>query len=693
MDMTDTLYRFFRLGVAVVATLSLAVPALAQEEREYTLEPVTVSAQKREEDVQEVPQSVDVLDSVTIEESHVTGLTNLPDIVPNLFMSTTGGTGTYSFLSVRGRTNCTMDVDPTVSVFVDGVPYDDFYGLANNPLFDIERVEVLRGPQSTLYGMNSVAGVINIITKKPSDTLSVKAFGEGHYGDDYNLSSRFGGSVSGPIVDGVLKGGLSLMNQQEGGYILNRDSGDRYNDSHTVGARGNFELTPSDAWTISGGLSYSNLDGDGGYTFLPYDKSAAATLGQSYGEWESDVDEEGSSDVETLGANLKIDYMMEAMELVSITAFRHTDQDFVYDMDLTPAPVRVGVARNEFHSATQELRLQSVTDDASPLNWLVGYFFHGFERDQDLGMATMSMYKGTLTGSSHAFFGQGTYRFLEQKLGLTLGLRQEWTEREGELEIGMFSDETYHDSMFLPKVTVDYRATPAVMLYASVAEGWRSGGVNLFAPSAAQSKFSKEKNWTYEIGAKTQWLDKRLMLNASAFYSEYEDYQDAVRLTFNTQYLANVPKVRMMGFETEMEALLAEGVSLTGGFGYVDAEYVDSPDPIAGDFDGNTVTMVPDFDAHLALRYSFLEHFYVRPEVRGVGSIYWDKENQTKQKPYLTVNMRAGYAADNYEIYVYGQNLTNRYAFTYANAYNMDGKYYGNPITPLRVGLGARIEF
>lgn len=693
IGMIHTNIGFFRFAAALLACLALAVPAFGQEGKTHTLEPVKVSAQKREEDVQKVPQSVDVLDDVALEENRIVEFLDLQNIVPNMSFSSTGGTGTYSFIAIRGRSNCTLDVDSTVSVLVDGVPYDDLYSVANNMLLDIERVEVLRGPQSTLYGLNSEAGVINIITKEPTDTVTTKVFGEGGYWADADGSYRVGGSVSGPILEDRLKGRLALTTKHEGGYVVNRATDEPYNDSQVTASNGSLVFTPTDNLKISGGLSYTNLSGDAGYVYAPYDRAAAASLGLSYDEWEVDVDEEGYSDQETLGSNVQINYQFDTMEVTSITAYRKTRQRFGYDGDLTPTPGQLGFADNEFGTLTQELRLQSMEDEDSPFNWLVGYFLHGFERDMALGFNGTPAYSGTITGRSNAFFGQGTYRVMDRKLGFTLGLRQEWAERSVKVDTGMFNENSVDNSMFLPKFTVDYRATPEAMLYASVARGWRSGGVNLYGPNLAQSEFDKETCWAYEVGAKTHWMDNRLLLNLSAFYTAYDDFQDAVRINFMQSYMSNVPEVRMMGLEAEMDARLTEALQLTGGVGYVHARYEDAPDAVAGDFNGNSVAMVPDFDAHLALRYTFLENFYVRPEVRGVGTTYWDASNVKKQDPYMTCNLRAGYMKDNYEIYVYGQNLTNEYAFNYAVDYTKTGDYVGNPITPLRVGLGVNFNF
>jgi len=702
--MTEFIRKCFGAAAIMVAAMTLATPGLAEKPKdEFRLEPVTVSAQKREENVQDVPMSVGVISGMALEENRVTDLLDLHTITPNLFMATSGGSGTFSFVGIRGRMNNGADVDPTVTVLVDGVPYDDFFSMGNNQLFDVERIEVLRGPQSTMYGLNSSAGVINVITRKPGDELRVKAYAEGGQGPDWSGSYMLGGSISGPLVENVLRGGLAVMGKRQNGYIHNKFDNSNFNDDQNLGVKGELNWTPTGALSISGGLSYAKTDGNGSYIKLPFDRAAARALAQDFKKWETDVDWDGKTDVKTTGAHVKLDYALKSLELTSVTAFRKTKQDFDFDRDLSRAPMAFGILEGEYKSLTQEFRIQSGADEIKPYEWLAGYFYHTFDREQMLGgglpafpSAIFKAVDAEIQGHSHAIFGQGTYRFMDRKLGVTFGLRQEWTEREAKDHRGRYAKTNVSDSEFLPKLALDYRLTPEHMVYASLARGWRSGGTNPAAQSQAEVKYKKELSWTGEIGAKTQWMDNRLQINAAAFYSDYKDFQDLVDTGLASAILANVPHVVIMGFETDMQARLTDSLFLTAGLGYTHARYEDFPDATAGDFNGNTVAFVPDFDANIALKYVFLDNYYVRPEVQGVGNIYWDKANSKKQNPYAVVNLRAGYAADNYDIYVFGENLTNQYAFTYASQFLAgmgNNQFYGSTITPFRAGVGVSFDF
>lgn len=686
----------FVLLLAALAWLASPVAARA-DSGDVSLEPVKVTAQKREEDVQQVPMSVGVVDDVKLEESRVNEISDLHRITPGLYMSNSGGSSLTSYVGMRGRINGPTDIDPTVTVIVDGVPYADTYSIGANLLYDVERVEVLRGPQNTLYGVNSVAGVINVVTRQPGETAHYSASAEGGMGPEFDGSWKFSGSASGPLVPGKLFGGLALMGKKQGGYIKNLNTDDRYNDETLSGARGSLVWTPIATLKVTAGLTFSDVDGTGGTILLPMDGAAAARVGQKYEEWEANLDNEGSNQVQNVAPNLKVSYDAGFADLVSVSTFRKSTQDFEFDFDLTNAPNLIGTSEASSESWTQEIRAQSKDDNNDHFQWVAGYFHNAFTRKQDMGVGNPSapiplMLDAELSGYSDALFAQSSYRMLADKLGITVGGRQEWTNRQVQDYTGTWYEDTkLNDSQFLPRFAVDYRFTPDIMFYASATKGWRSSGFNHLNTAPGRLRFKKETSWTYEVGGKTRFLDNRLTLNTAAYHSIYSDYQDRLQTGAITFYLGNADKVEMTGMETELEAVLADDLHLSGSFGYVHAEYTDYKDD-AHDYSGNTVVMVPDFDASLALKYSFLDHYYIRPEVQGVGKIYWDRLNNRSQDPYCLLNLRAGYAKDEWEIYAFGENLTNEYEFTTAEDFFGDGNLYGNPITPMRFGLGFNIN-
>jgi iron complex outermembrane receptor protein len=602
-------------------------------------------------------------------------------------------------------------------VLVDGVPYDDFYTLSALPLFDIERVEVLRGPQSTMYGMNSEAGVINIVTRQPGKTPRFTLGG--------NISTGFGraeesagirASLSGPVIADILSLGLAFSASQTGSHIDNiADNGSSHYGQTDSGAfRLSAVFTPTDIFDARLNLGYSRVEAENGYIALPVDDDAAQAIGQSgRKKWRTDIDFDENGHVETLYGDLHLRLKTSPADVFSVTSLRRAEQKYSTDFDFTSSFMGMaGIMDNEMRSFTQELRAQSPQDNDSPFEWLAGAFYHKFKRELDASnpmfmFGTMvpgsglPMMKGTLTGNSFALFGQGTYRLFDKKLGLTIGLRHEWTEREFEDDL-YFTDGKIResDTQLLPRFSLDYRITPDNMVYASAAMGWRPGGViNTAVPNPGMGinptrddlRYDKETSWTYELGTKNEFSGKRFLLNAAVFYSVYRDYQDRYMRGAYEQYLRNAGEARMAGLEVEAQARLTDALTAELGFGYIHARYESYTDEGGNDFSGNTIAVVPEFNAGLALKYSFQEGFYLRPEVRLTGTTYWDRANEHKQDPYATLHMRAGYAADNWEIYIYGDNLTNEYAFTMAQPFTYGDAHFGTPIRPLEIGLGFKL--
>jgi len=686
------------LPMALLLVLALAVPCRAADGDgdpagdDYVLETVKVTAQKREENVQEVPGAVSVLSDVALEEARVTDVGDLYTLSPNLYYSS-AGQGSYSYLGIRGRTGSGVDLDPTVTVFVDGVPYDDFFTLDTAALFDVERVEVLRGPQSTLYGLNSVAGVINIVTRQPGDEPHASVGAEISDGPDRDMSTMVKASVSGPVVRDVLSLGVAAIREDQGGWVWNEYTDDYANDSGKTSGRFSAVWTPVDKLTARGGVNLTEMDVNAGYVYLPLDDDAARRVGRpDKEEWTMDNDYSGFVEGRSVAPNLNLQYEAPWFDAVSVTTYRDNDQKYGTDFDLTCNAWSTGVMESEIKTFTQELRLQSPDhgDQDSSWDWTVGYFRYDMERDQVISIGGAPMIGGVLSGVNDAVFGQTTYRVFGNALGLTVGGRYEATERELTESVVGYDDTEVDDSQFLPKFALDYRFTPEVMAYASATMGWRTGGVNNnMAAGKEHLTYDKETSWTYELGAKTQFLDNTLLLNAAVFHSIYKDYQDLTHTAALQSYLDNADEVTMTGFEVEAAWRPVRSLELTGSLGYVKAEYQDYYNMGKDErYDGKRVVNYPEFDANLAARYTFLEHWYVRPEFVGTGKVYWNRTNTKSQNRYWQVNLRAGWAKDNWEFYVFGDNLTSQYAITNAQEFYGDGYYYGSPITPLTVGLG-----
>lgn len=727
-------------GCALASFICLSIPAFAAEEAgaqanaghhqhglDTTMPTIIVTAQKRAEDIQQVPSSVGIITAQEVEQQNIATFSDLNRVVPNLQIGD-AGPGTYSYFGIRGRINGSMDVDPTVTVLVDGVPYDDFFTISGLPLFDLERIEVLRGPQSTMYGMNSAGGVINVVTKKPGNTPYINFGAEINGGYKSEIGGIIRGSVGGPVVQDKLAIGVSFVGNRAGGYVENNFNDDHIGQSGTFAGRISTVFTPTKEFDATLNFGAYTINTNSGFLTLPITDSAASIVGQSKRKWEADYNEEGHGKVNSVFGDLNLHLETSFADLYSITAIRKADQKFTTERDgtaytgtttYTPTwgmdPLKTnmdGTLKNDALTFTQELRIQSLAESESPLQWLAGVFFHDFSRNSKgtvnrndmMTPPDFTMLDNTLYGTSYAVFGQATYRLLDKKLGFTVGLRQEWVERKVKIHddrtiayLGNEDSLSKTDSMFLPKFTIDYRIVPEAMVYATVAKGWRAGGVtpNVNAATPIENaKYDAETSWTYEIGAKTELFDKKLLLNVAGFYTSYDDFQNEIMTDPSVGgYLSNSGRAHISGVEVEAVGHITDSLTATVNFGYLNARY-DDYKTYGADYSGNTIQAVPDFTLGANVQYNFLDGFYVRPGIRVVGNTYWDRANTQKQEPYATLNLRVGYQDEHYEIYAYGENLTNQYAFNYA-AEGMWGSehYYGTPIRPLQVGMGFNVYF
>jgi iron complex outermembrane receptor protein len=702
------------LVFAAIIALFCPFPSFGQTD-ETAIDPIKVTAQKREENVQEIPMSVDVINSRTIEEKGIRDFQELDRSVPNLVINTSGK-GTYSYFGIRGRVNDTSDMDPTITVVVDGVAYNDFFTVTSLPLFDLERVEVLRGPQSTLYGMNSEAGVINIVTRKPGSEPRAwvgLTFGDG---SSSNPSWSVRGSFSAPIVKDILAIGLAYSGINSGGYLHNiaENGGDAKSKENAI--RLTTVLTPSNSFDATLNIAYSQVRANNGYIYLPATEEASKAIGLSgFEKYTINNDYLGYAKINNFSTDLTMRLKTGSVDLVSVTAWRRAHQHYYTDFDmgdpqgmgLPPGFGMAGTAENTVTTFLQELRVMSPQDRSSPLTWLFGAFYTSSQRDAmfKTGLNFTGQYEltpamyNTLDMWDFAFFGQATYRVLDERLGFTIGARQEWTSRNLKDHLYLVGEKLEKkDSQFLPKFSIDYRITPDNLVYATVAMGWRPGGYyNFYFPSGGPAlpkdelKYNKETSWTYELGSKNTFLDGRLKVNLAAFVSEYRDYLDVYSLSSMSQILKNAGRASIKGLELETEVEINEYISVHFDLGLLNAKYKTYHDDGGNDFSGKKISGVPNFTANAGLKISFLESFYISPEVRFKGRTYWDRANEYNEESFATLHLRAGYESNNWEVYLYGDNLTKEYAFN--RGLIQSGNLYGAPISPLQIGLGVNFHF
>ncbi len=679
---------------------------------ETSLEMITVTAQKREEDVQKVTNSITVLSDLTIEDASIESTKDIWQYVPNMSTSYTGARSHYSRLKIRGISNASFG-EPAVALYIDDVSYAGLYAF-NSPLFDIERIEVLKGPQGTLYGKNTEGGAINIITKPPGNEFEASVGTEvGNY-DAWRISA----SLNTPIVENKFFFRLSALKSARDGYVENLFNGEDIDNQETTAANARLLFTPSDNLSFDLKFRIYELDDDGGFSILPCDKTQfqSATGLTGLDDFQTSTNYVGYSTSESNATSLRVKYEWDQFDLVSVTAYRDMENKDALDGDFSPSALYAGINTMESESFSQELRLQS-KDSNESFKWLLGLYYGdstetcGYVYNLDQVYADyysvplyteMDAASGTMDAQDMAVFGQSTLRFFNDALGVTAGLRFEQSERTLEdrqhRSIGsetIFTDDMEQtDSELLPKFALDYRINENLMTYASVAKGYKAGGYSYAVDDPELASFDPEVSTAFELGLKTEFPEQKLRVNLVGFYTKVDDYQDRVELSATTVIQANATETDIYGFELEASYGLTETLSLNGFIGYTHAEYGEYIDPMTlVNYDGNRVTCIPEYDAGLFLEYRNRFGLFARAEMQYIGTTYFDRGNTQEQSPYALYNMKLGYERETWDIYLAAQNLTDEQYFVEAYDSGTSIGWVGSVGDPRTISLTFNYRF
>jgi iron complex outermembrane recepter protein len=585
------------------------------------LEEVTVTAQKRAENMQDIPVAVSALDESALEDSGFDGINDLSYMVPSLQF---GNFGPVAFVAIRGigMENTTAGGDPGVAMHLDGV----YIGRPVGTLFtafDTERVEVLRGPQGTLYGRNATGGSINLITRKPDEEFGGKV--EATVGE-YDLR-RFRASINLPISDSV-QARVVAFNEDRDGFTKNSVAGGtEANDADSYGARGHLQFDISDTASFLFSASYIN---NGGVGSQPEVREAfpvtlagppipgtvdfdlnGQTLVNDLTPFKEAKSVKESQDNEFLLLSGTLDWDFENFSINLITAYAESEFASHQDTDSSAKALGELVLTENADQFSQEIQLISNSD--GNLRWIAGlYYFHEnatrfstfFESRFDIiaganGTEAGLRLGGNVETTSWAVFGQGTYD-INDAFALTVGLRYTDDEKKGTNENILFGplfvDNVATESQETTgKVSGDWKFSDSSLVYASFARGYKSGGINQVAIVSAgrEAIYKPEFVETIEIGLKTRLLDDRVQLNISAYNNDYSDLQFQI-FQNSGPAAGNAGQATVNGVEVELQALLGDNWAFDGNVGYMDTKY---DELIFGgvDFAGNELTRSPEF--------------------------------------------------------------------------------------------------
>jgi iron complex outermembrane receptor protein len=584
---------------ATLAAASASNAAFAQGEPEPALEEIIVTAQKRSESLQDTPVAVTAVTGESLESLNRDDIAAIAVQTPSLAYSEAGGEAQIYIRGV-GSNLFTVGADPSVAMHLDGV-YVARANMGINQFFDVERVEVLRGPQGTLYGRNATGGAINILSRMPTDEF--EGYGSVLFGSFDRRELK--GAISGPLSAGW-SGRLAVRALEDEGYTDDLDprGGDEIDDNDLRAVRGTARWSgESVELTVIG--DYSEFDG-GNTSIRPIDAlGAARVLGAvptRFGDTRNNVP--SFFEWQTGGVNVTLEWRIsDALTLTSVSGYRAWDSDFLFNTDGTEIEVTRTTQVYDTKQYSEELRLNG---DFGRLKWIAGAYYLDEDRFGALGLVRANLATPGVfiipadnDGTALAFFGQADYAVTD-RLTFTAGIRYSDEKKEdvsrqlnvfapplgttplSEILVGLFGnlnfppmaagsrtgDKTWQ--AWTPKIGLSFAPNEDVLLYASYSKGFKSGGYNDFQPS--NPVYDPEFIKSYEVGAKTEWLDNRLRLNAAVFYYDYTDLQVSSFLNSLT-ITTNAADSTVKGAELELQWRPIDSLDLNASLGYLDAKY------------------------------------------------------------------------------------------------------------------------
>ena len=685
-------YLMVKFSILLLLVLNLGVSALAQDSknREIQLESITVTADKREKDIQDVPGSVSALNDIQIEDAGINAIKNIADYVPNFEIYPIYGSNSYQ--SIRGQSNLVIS-SPAVGTYIDDVPNFGFTGVWTG-LFNIERVEVLRGPQGNLYGMNSAGGVVNIVTKKPGDTFEATASAE--YGN-YDLRA-FKAAVSGPVIENKLSIGFTGSYRIRDSYI--EEEGADTHEEEISSSRIQIRWTPSDNTEVLLTKYQDDYYCDFDSWVVPaYDTFKIKNRGLKEGD-----------DATDNVYSLRIKHQAPWADITSITALIDNDKYTDAGKDYTSGGDNLKHRLMDLQDQRwiQEIRFASVDKDRR-FQWLLGGFYlngsqdtyYNMQRDTGTAGAPTGIYTDDYTISkletnTFSLFGQADYTFME-KFTFTAGLRYDYDEKETDFyhnNKGVVAAD-YEDSKtwstFSPKAALNYRANESIMTYLSIARGYKAGGYatsTSMGDTSDSARYDPEYALSYEAGIKTNWLNKKIIANMSIFYTTVDDIQILYIDPDGTFGLRNAAEATMWGIEMESVFRPLTGLQIIGSLGILETEF-EKHETV--EYEGNDVPFAPQFNAGLAIQYNSSWGGYIRVENTWYGKSYFDEGNNYSQSDYSVANAKVGYEIGSVNINAYINNIFDK---TYYTIFNQ-GSGVEKAVTgaPLTYGLQATIRF
>ncbi|MDA5194558.1 TonB-dependent receptor [Govanella unica] len=701
---------FTGLILATTAFAALSTPARAEPDaaadRVTTLENILVTARGRTEAALRIPDSISVFGADTLVTRSLKTIDDVLTATPGVFMVNDQDPGT-NIITVRGVSTDRLQA-PSVAYVVDGVPFADTEFFTTR-LYDLERVEILKGPQGALYGKNAIGGVINVATKAPSAIWT--GDGEIGYGNGNTFTAE--GGVGGPIAGDKLTFRLAGSYYDSDGFIHN-DYLDKNVDYFTSrNARLRLDAKLSDSLSAELGLSVMSEKGGAAYVSSnnvtgPYaGRLSGVALTNPIGDFE------GKADREWQRASLRLIWDPAfGGQVISTSAYDSYSKNFVEELDYRhdkpitfegvpyyPDGIQPVSQPKDIHVWTQELRY--VSPDDRRLRWIVGGFLQDVTniRVDDFGPLLFGEEAPRFRTRSTqlAAFAQASYD-LSEALEATVALRYDRDDRRVHVS-GVESDDFVEQRSktfdnFQPKISLSYKLDADSLIYATYGQGFKTGGFNpLPGPGDTfTATFKPEKTQTVEAGAKAAFFDGRLVTTAAGYYTRYKNFQYFAFVS-GLDLAFNAPRVDVLGFELAAVAELAPGLTVNASYALTDAEIktLVAPDPITAlphDYAGNKTPNNARSNLAFGVGYSIpVKHdanIVLRADYTRIGKVFYEINNVLYAPAHDMIDARIAYETPHWSFALWGKNLADeRWAIS----------AFGQDQVALLAGLGPNGPF
>jgi len=679
------------IALASIGTVAF-VPGTSADES--FLEEVIVTAEYRPVSVLELAASITVFDQQSIDRRNAVHLEQLLNLAPNVNLSSGASRG--RFVQIRGigeRSQFVEPINPSVGLIIDGMDFTGIGGAAST--LDIQQVEILRGPQGTLFGANALAGLINMVSNDPGDELNGRV--------DLTLGNhdRFtAGAVLGGPITGNTGYRLAVQSNKSDGYIDNIYLGHATNDIGEFTARGKFNWQVNDDFGLDFTLFYSDIDN--GYDAFSLDNTR-----------ETYSDEPGHDKLESLAVALDASWQInDFLALEGLISRVDADTRYGYDEDWSHTGICDGTAcdsdiwgfdwwysstdnyiRNNTNT-TADIRLVS-DNGADETSWVAGIYY----RDQEQSLLREYTYSSIGDFSSQydtnnlAAYGQMDIPF-SRAWTFVAGLRYESRDWDYDDNVEGESRSSDDERFWGGKLALEYRTDAGSLLYGLISRGYKAGGYN----SALASKipeledggifipvdslvFDSETMWNYELGIKGSWLQDTLTMGAAVFYQNREDMQVKQSIVIPmdpastacpcnfVDSLQNAAGGTNKGLEIEANWHATDNISLFGSLGLLDAKYkdylsyahtdADLENGIPYDMNGRAQAHAPDYQYALGLQFFFAQNWFAQVDVEGKDEAYASANHNEKLGSYNLLNLRLAYETGKWSLALWARNLTN----------------------------------